>query len=81
MRNLLGQEVTGGTFFADNVYCVKAVVGGLECRQSHGGQFCCGGVLWVPLDVISEKSEVTHTGEKGSLIVSLEYAKKAGWTK
>ena len=76
--NLLGQDMPGHTFALSHVVAVKAVASGIECMGADAFQ---AGRIWIPLDVISEKSEVTHEGESGTLIVSRQYAREVGWTR
>jgi hypothetical protein len=68
-------------FKIDNVKCIhhtKASDGSIKAIKVTGFFFDCGPV-WIPDYAVSEDSEVWHTGDRGTLIVTDKFAESKGW--
>ena len=71
---LNGRAFDGPSIEVD-AYCVRSCSLGLLCEVGKSP------TAWIPYGVISEKSEVTGPGDRGTLIVSSIYAINRGWLR
>ena len=67
-----GSTFHGPTYAMHNVTIVETFAEVLTCRRHDR-------IFVVPLSAISEKSEVTVAGDRGTLLVRQEYADLRGW--